>query len=108
MAKPETYATGLGELIRAHRMYVGISKDTMAEKLGMNPRSYERIENNQRACPPGLLDSIESICAAFETDVDCIRDSDTEYTITESTSDWLRAVYGRAAVETGRALHSDQ
>lgn len=107
MPNPPDYATGLGETIRAHRMYLGLSKDTMADKLGMNPRSYERIENNQRACPPGLLDTIDKIADAFDTAVAAIRDGDGPLILRHTLDDWDRAIYGRAAVETGRALHSE-
>ena len=105
--KPSTYTSGLGETLRAHRLYLGISKDCMARRLGMNPRSYERIERNQRDCPPGLLDTVEQVAAEFEESVDDLRDSDAELIVTAQTDEWLRAVYGRTAVETGRALHSE-
>ena len=55
MTGPATYTHGLGELIRAHRLYMCLSKDDMAARLKMNPRTYDRIESGQRDCPPGLL-----------------------------------------------------
>jgi len=112
MNNPPDYASGLGETIRAHRNYLGVGKDEMARQLGMNARSYERIENNQRACPPGLLDTIEKVADKFDADVVRARHKTicsalTTLTLTPSMDEWTRAVYGRAAVEYGRSLHSE-
>jgi len=103
---PPDYATGLGETVRAHRLYLGLSKETMARRLGMNPRSYERIESNQRPCPPGLLDTIDSVAEAFDTAVENAAAGEWALEIKTTTDEWTRAVYGRAAVESGRTLHS--
>jgi len=102
---PPDYAIGLGDTVRAHRNYLGISKDEMARQLAMNVRSYERIERNQRACPPGLIDTIEKVADRFDTEV--VRARHAELTVTTATDEWTRAVYGRSAVETGRSLHSE-
>lgn len=102
MTGPATYTHGLGELIRAHRLYLCLSKDEMAARLKMNPRTYDRIESGQRDCPPGLLDSIREVVAAFESDVDALSEAQPgTVTVREGAQDaWLRAVAGRAAVET--------
>lgn len=102
MTGPATYTHGLGELIRAHRLYMCLNKDDMAARLKMNPRTYDRIENGQRDCPPGLLDSIREVVAAFEADVDALAEADPgTVRVRDGQKDaWLRAVAGRAAVET--------
>ena len=105
MSKPPDYASGLGELIRAHRLYMGLSREAMADKLGMAERSYTRIENNQRACPPGLLDTIEMVVDRFEHSVETLAQSSRPITLDPSDDDWIRSVKGRAALEGGKALH---
>lgn len=107
MSNPPDYASGLGETIRAHRLYLGLGKEAMADKLGMNVRSYERIESNQRACPPGLIDTIDIIAGKFDDEVERVRE-DKPLVIPPAADEWTRAIYGRAAVMTGRDLHSDR
>lgn len=105
--EPATYTDGLGELIRAHRTYLGLSPAGMATQLGMSERSYDRIEKNQRACPPGLLDSIRALEERFEAAVDKVLDTtDGEVEVEASSShhDWKRAVVGRAAVASGGGI----
>ncbi|UYL88150.1 helix-turn-helix DNA binding domain protein [Gordonia phage Evaa] len=100
---PETYTSGLGELVRAYRQYLGITQLGMALKLGMAKRSYQRIETGQDDCPPGLIDSIETIVTAFETEVEQIIEStgsgmDIEVAVSaDPRQEWHRAVVGRAA-----------
>lgn len=107
---PPTYTPGIGVTIMAYRLYMGLTRDTLAEKMGMNPRSLERIEQNQRDCPPGLLDTLAEMLQKFEHAVDnaviAINSSSQPYTLTSDADEWTRAVFGRAAVETGRSVNS--
>lgn len=107
---PPVYTAGLGELIRASRLYIGLSKDGMARKLGMTDRSYERIESGERDCPPGLLDSVDALMDAFDDDVFNLIRSATDAgdkvveVSTEPRQEWHRCVVGRAAVESKRVM----
>ena len=119
MSRPEPpeYVEGWGELIRAHRMLMGVSQRTLARRLQMSERSLSDIEVGRRNCPPGFLDAVERVVKEFDTDVDrAIRagadavaeQSDELSRIRIELSDtpdaeWNRAVVGRAAVE-GRVL----
>jgi len=103
---PDTYTHGLGELIRSHRLYMCITRDEMAARLNMNPRTYERIEAGQRECPPGLLDTLRGVLEDFERDVDRVADNAPgEVKVSGFPSkSWERAVAGRASVETAGAI----
>ncbi len=106
---PDTYTAGLGEIIRAARLYMGLSKDGMAKKLTMSDRSYERIESGERDCPPGLLDSIDALIDAFEDQVEEVITAARESATStleisgDPRQEWRRCVVGRAALES-RAL----
>lgn len=110
MTNPPTYTPGLGVTIMAYRLYMGLTRDTLAERMGMNPRSLERIEQNQRDCPPGLLDTLAEMVSKFEhavdIAVDAINTAPHPVTLNADADEWTRAVYGRAAVETGRSVNS--
>ena len=102
--KPETYTKGLGELIRAHRFYVGISEYTMARLLGKDRRDYQRIENGRDACPPGMLTRVEALSKKFDDDVDKVVAATYDQggvldLIVDPGNEWDRLVAGRAAVE---------
>lgn len=112
MTNPAEYTWGLEELIKQHRLYLGLSEREMARALSMARRSYQRIETGDSACPPGLLDSIDGLVDRFDADVtECVHkavemlgDSDSVITVTIDPDDeggWNRAVLGRAAVESG-------
>ncbi|CAM3162420.1 endonuclease/exonuclease/phosphatase family protein [Mycobacterium intermedium] len=109
-SKPSEYTYGLGELIRAHRLYMGLSKDGMAKQLGMRDDSYDPIENGRAACPPGLLETIDSIMRRFDQEVQALvaRANDKcEIKVEVSrqpSEEWRRCVVGRAAIESGRIL----
>jgi transcriptional regulator with XRE-family HTH domain len=110
---PAEYTHGLSELIRAHRLYMGLTKDGMASKLGMADRSYERIESGERDCPPGLLDHIDRVVDEFDTEVDkaiamademLVGKEDDVVRIelkSHPRNEWVRAVIGRAAIRSG-------
>lgn len=112
-ARPETYTDGLGELIRAHRVYLGLSQRVMADRLGMKERSLSDIEVGRRPCPPGLLDTIDEVTDLFEGDVRKVVDhaqgvqqpglpQEIVIEVSDLPEDaWSRAVLGRAAVESG-------
>lgn len=107
---PDTYTPGLGEVIRASRLYLGLSKDGMAHQLKMSDRSYERIESGERDCPPGLLDSIDALMdtfddAVFELIADATATGDKIVDVsTAPREEWHRCVVGRAAVESKRVM----
>ena len=105
MPNPPNYTSGLGETIRAHRLYMGLSREAMAAHLGMADRSYARIESNQRDCPPGLIDTLHAMADRFDADVVAARSCD-QLELSQDADEWTRAVAGRAAVESGRILHS--
>jgi len=104
MSGPEVYTEGLGEVIRGFRLYTGLSRAAMAAKLSMSVRSYERIEDGRRACPPGLLDSLRDVVVEFDHDVDQIVDASREGSAPPVTvsvdvpGEWRRCVANRAAM----------
>ena len=61
---------GLGELVRSHRLYVGLSRDAMARTIGMREDSYERIEQGINRCPAGFIDTMEKISTQFDDEVE--------------------------------------
>lgn len=105
--KPETYTHGLGETIRAHRLYMGLSQRDMADRVGKDRRDYQRIESGRDACPPGLLTQMETLSDAFSYQVDAlIREADRRGGLALSIvadgspgKEWERLVAGRAVVE---------
>ncbi|AXN53316.1 helix-turn-helix DNA binding domain protein [Mycobacterium phage Thonko] len=105
--KPATYADGYGELIAAHRAYLGLSQRGMAKRLGMDRRSYQRVENSVDQCPPGLIDSIEKVVAEFDDKVDHLietietwpgGDGPTITVDTDPRREWERSIARRAVV----------
>jgi transcriptional regulator with XRE-family HTH domain len=110
--RPETYTQGLGELIRAHRVYIGLSQRDMARRLDMARRDYQRVESGRDSCPPGLLTKVEALSDQFCHDVDLLLDEaerrkglaltyEVDTRLPEAERDeWHRLVAGRAAVET--------
>ena len=109
--RPAEYKDNYGELVRAYRMYLGLSQRTMAEKLGIAERSLSDIEVCRRPCPRGFIDSVEKVVDAFEADVQQMIGSlaewanDVEVKVTDHPrQEWQRAVVARAAVESGRIL----
>jgi transcriptional regulator with XRE-family HTH domain len=113
--RPVDYVDGWGELIRAHRLCIGVSKRTLAQRLKMSERSLSDIEVGRRSCPPGFLDAVATVVREFDTDVDkAIRvAADGLAGQPEEASmisievdgnpdhEWNRAVIGRAAVKSG-------
>lgn len=109
--RPSVYSDHWGELIRAHRLFLGISQRTMAEKLKIAEKSLSDIEVGRRQCPPGFLDSVEKIADQFDRDVELTvavadgQDSRMEIEVSnDPEQEWKRAVVGRAAVESGRIM----
>lgn len=106
MTNPPAYTRGLNELIRAHRIYIGLSRDGMAAQLGMSGRTYDRIENGDRDCPPGFIDSVDDVVSRYEQAVNewvqkAEKDGPMEITVSsDPRQEWHRSVIGRAAVES--------
>lgn len=104
--RPTDYTEGLGELIRAHRVYVGLSQRAMAARLNKDRRDYQRIENGRDACPPGLLGQVEAMSDLFDTTVDALinraaAEGGAEVEVdTDPRWEWERNVAGRAALFT--------
>ena len=120
MSRPEPpeYVEGWGELIRAHRMLMGVSQGALARRLQMSERSLSDIEVGRRNCPPGFLDAVQRVVKDFDSDVDIairagadavaeqpheLRRIPIEVSDTPD-AEWNRAVVGRAAVEGGMLM----
>lgn len=105
--KPAVHTYGLGELIRAHRLFIGLSQRDMAARVGKDRRDYQRIENGRDKCPPGLLTQVEALSDAFAYQVDRVlelaeRNGGLDLAVSDSDMPgqvWDRLVAGRAAVE---------
>lgn len=116
--RPADYVDGWGELIRAHRLYIGLSQRTFAQRLEMSERSLSDIEIGRRRCPPGFLDSVVAVIREFDSDVekavraaaDSMAGQPAEATMTpievsaDPENEWNRVVIGRAAVKSGLAM----
>lgn len=109
---PAEYTHGLNEMIRAHRLYVGLSQRGMADLLHMDRRSYQRIENGTALCPPGLLTTIAELSDTFDSEVeaashnaqarvDASKIDSVVVNLTPSCSEWDRSVVGRVYIESG-------
>lgn len=118
---PPGYTAGLGELIRAQRLYIGISQRGMAKHLNdMDRRSYQRIENGQDDCPPGLLDTTAALLDEFDKQVAAVQeaadyelandlahvvDGKVKLTVpSDPREEWQRCVIARAAVDGGHIM----
>jgi len=113
--RPPVYEDGWGELVRAYRMYLGMSQRCLAERLSMSERSLADIEVGRRPCPPGFMDSIKAVVDDFDGDVEKIIRSVIEsraaqplkqepisVEVTDEIGrEWDRTVIGRAAVRSG-------
>lgn len=105
--QPAEYTDGLGETIRASRLYTGLSQRGMAKRLrDMDRRSYQRIENGDDPCPPGLLDTVREVLGQFDAEVDQILEAASKvggsrvslFVPTDPRQEWERAVINRAYV----------
>lgn len=109
--KPETPTHGLGEIIRAHRLFIGLSRESMAERVGKNAKHYQEIEDEYIPCPVGLLGQVERLADNFGIAVDLIlsyaaknHGATLVVKVTDQPGDeWDRLVAGRAAVEADAA-----
>lgn len=118
MPKPG-WTAGLGELVRAHRAYTGLSQRAFAEEIGIREQSLVDIETGRRDTPDGLLDTIAGVIERFDDEVtQCERQAEkmlnstdpgdgstgtVNFTVSEKLGDeWVRAVIGRAAVLGGK------
>lgn len=101
--KPAVRTAELGELIRAHRLYVGLSQRDMADRLKFDRRDYQRIESGRNNCPVGFLSKVEALTDEFDTAVDTIIEYAIEHggvdiKIETEGWDWERNIAGRAAM----------
>jgi hypothetical protein len=102
------YVEGMGEVLRAARLYVAMSKGGFATKLGMAERSFVRMERGERPIPPGLLDTVDTVLDEFDTAVELLteratRSGDLTIEVTATVEgEWHRAVVGRACIESRR------
>lgn len=106
--EPATYEHGLGEILRAHRLYIGLSQRDMSDRLRKDRRDYQRIENGRDACPPGLLTTVKEMVDAFDHAVDHLieqvkrqatNDGVDHIRVSVTPADeWQRLVAGCAAV----------
>ena len=95
----------LGELIYAHRVYMGLSQRGMARRLEFDRRDYQRIEQGRNDCPVGFLtrvtDMVDLFDAVADSLVDSARKAGGHMTIlipSDPTKEWERNVAGRAAM----------
>lgn len=104
---PPDYAEGYGELVRAHRVYMGLSQRTLADRIGMGERSLSDIEVGRRRCPPGFIDTIKRIADEFDEQVQkvigqCDAAGCAKIPVNDDPqNEWERSIVGRAAVESG-------
>lgn len=123
MTNPTTPTDGYGELIRAQRLYMGLSQRELARTIPMDRRTYQRIESGVEPCPTGFMDTMTALVDLFDIEVEQTTAA-AEKTIGVSSGAvhfvvladedpahiWTRAVIGRAAVESGLIMpimHSD-
>lgn len=116
---PPERTEGLGEMIRAMRLYIGLSQREISRTLKMDRRTYQRIENGQELCPVGFIDTMRTLTDEFDEQVDATinqaglmvenrlagapgHDDDVvHFNVTDRDDDaWTRAVIGRAAFES--------
>lgn len=101
---PTERCYGLGELIYAHRIYMGLSQRGMARRLKFDRRDYQRIEQGRNECPVGFLTKVTDLVDLFDQVADTIVDkalADGGVTIVIDTDprwEWERNVAGRAAL----------
>lgn len=105
----------VGELVRAHRMYIGLSQRAFATKLGIPEKSLSDIEIGRRSGTQRFLDyvidQVDEFDEAVKLTVTAAEDRlkhKAEETVhievddeSELEAEWQRAVIGRAAVESG-------
>jgi transcriptional regulator with XRE-family HTH domain len=114
------FTGGLGELVRAHRTYTGLSLRGFADRLGIREKSLSDIEIGRRNAPPKFMESVERVVGEFDDQVEMtiaqatkmIADSSAQqaddmvhFRVTDNPhDDFVRAVIGRAAVTSGLIL----
>jgi len=102
---PTERCYGLGELIFAYRIYMGLGQRDMARRLDFNLRDYQRIEKGRNRCPVGFLSKVMELVDTFDSVADQIvelaRTTEGGINIQIQTDDrwaWERNVAGRAAI----------
>ncbi|UXE04418.1 helix-turn-helix DNA binding domain protein [Mycobacterium phage Funsized] len=112
MTTPETHTHGLAEVVRALRLFIGLSQRDAARRFDMDRRDYQRIESGRDACPPGMVSTLEEWADRFAHEVEMVLDLAERrdpadgplhlLVVPDGTSEeeWDRLVAGRAFVET--------
>jgi len=98
---PEDYREDLGEVVRAYRLYMGLSRPALAKKIDMAFRTYERIEDGTRECPPGFIDTMRELSVRFDDEVDRMIENPRAHSLQVRPGEdyeWHRAIVGRAAL----------
>lgn len=101
---PTERCYGLGELIYAHRLYMGLSQRGMARRLEFDRRDYQRIEQGRNECPVGFLTKVTALVDEFDNHVDNVVQHARENggavvkVDTDPRWEWERNVAGRAAL----------
>jgi transcriptional regulator with XRE-family HTH domain len=122
--KPPAPEDGHGELIRAMRLYLGLSQREISRVIPMDRRTFQRIEGGAEPCPTGFLDTMTRLVDTFDDEVEQTIEaaetigalspenakimgkppSSVHFTVSSDDDPahlWTRAVIGRAAVESG-------
>lgn len=110
---PEDFTSGLGELVRQMRAYLGVSQRTFGKLVGCSERALSDIEIGRRDTPRGFITSCEAVLTTFDNDVEEASDKafqmlqgDEEQVVNFTVSadpdqEYVRAVIGRAAILEG-------
>lgn len=104
---PPDFTSGLGETVRAHRLYTGLSREGFAKACGLGRvESLKDIETERRRAPAGFLDTVAEVVDRFDAEVDDeikMAELNGVTPVLREVSDhpmreWHRAVVSRACV----------
>ena len=102
---PTERCYGLGELIYAYRVYMGLSQRGMARRLNFDRRDYQRIEQGRNECPVGFLSKVTELADLFDSVADSIVEAARKVggrlvvqVSADPLQEWERNVAGRAAI----------
>lgn len=101
---------GYGELLRAHRYYIGLSPKAWSKRMNMLEFDLRNAELEHNDCPLRLVDAAAEVVDEFDGDVKAtINNVETEtaeivLVNVDPRDEWQRVVIGRAAVESAMIL----